>query len=67
MSRMVVVPNALRDAINAKLDTAIAACPGAAGDREELYRQLLSHFDEHGEIPSFDLVPKDNHPQEATQ
>jgi hypothetical protein len=37
-----IVPNELRDAINAKLDTAIAACPDAAKDRDDLYNQLLS-------------------------
>jgi hypothetical protein len=51
-----IVPNELRDAINAKLDTAIAACPDAAKDRDDLYNQLLSYFDEHGEIPDFDLA-----------
>ena len=54
--RMVIVPNELRDAINAKLDTAIAACPDAAKDRDTLYKQLLTYFDEHGEVPDFDLA-----------
>jgi hypothetical protein len=51
-----IVPNELRDAINAKLDIAIAACPDAAKERYALYNQLLAYFDEHGEIPDFDLA-----------
>ena len=54
----VVVPNALRDAINAKLDKAILDCPGAAPHREELYAQLLSYFNENGVVPDFTLKPK---------
>ena len=55
-AKMVIVPNSLRDAINAKLDTAIAACPDAAKDRDALYSQLLDYFDEHGEVPDFHLT-----------
>lgn len=54
--RMVIVPDSLRNAISAKLDAAIAKCPDAAKDRDELYRQLLAYFDEHGEVPDFDLA-----------
>jgi len=54
--RMVIVPNELRDAINAKLDTAIADCPDAAKDRDALFKQLLAYYDEHGEVPDFDLA-----------
>ena len=54
--KMVIVPNELRDAIKAKLDTAIAACPDAAKDRDVLYSQLLAYFDEHGEVPDFGLA-----------
>ena len=53
--RTVIVPNELRDAINVKLDAAIAACPDAVKDRDALYHQLLAYFDEHGEIPEFSL------------
>lgn len=55
---LVIVSNVLADAINSKLDAAIAQCPDAAKDRKELYRQLLVYFDEHGEIPDFELVRK---------
>lgn len=56
---LVITPNSLRDAINAKLDAAIAACPAAQKDREELYRQLLQYFNEHGELPDFSLAKKE--------
>lgn len=55
--RMVIVPNVLRDAINAKLDAAIEACPGAADDREIYFHDLLAYFNKHGELPNFDLLP----------
>lgn len=53
--RLVIVPNELRDAINQKLDAALAKYPEAAQGREELYSQLLSYFDEHGALPDFTL------------
>lgn len=54
--KMVIVNDALRDAINLKLDTAIAACPEAEKDRAVLYNQLLSYFDEHGTLPDFSIA-----------
>jgi len=54
-AKMVIVPNSLRDAINAKLDAALASCPDAVKDRDALYSQLLDYFDEHGEVPDFTL------------
>lgn len=56
--RYVIVPDALSEAINAKLDAAIADCPSAAADREHFYNELLVYFDEHGEIPEFTLERK---------
>jgi len=53
---IVIVPNSLRDAINAKLDEAFKTCPEAEKERESLYRRLLEHFDEHGVIPDFTLT-----------
>jgi len=55
---IVIVPNYLCDEINAKLDSAIAECPGAEKDRDELFRMLLAYFDEHGVIPDFSLARK---------
>lgn len=52
---IVIVPNCLRDAINAKLDKAIEACPEAAKDREQLYDRLLAYFDEYGVVPDFTI------------
>jgi hypothetical protein len=56
---LVIVPNSLRDAINAKLDAAIAEVPDAEKDREILYGQLLDYFDEHGVVPDFSLAKKE--------
>jgi hypothetical protein len=53
-----IVPNWLRDTINAKLDTAFLTCPEAEKDRDILYNQMLAYFDEHGEVPDFKLVKK---------
>jgi hypothetical protein len=58
--RMVVVPNCLADAINAKIDAALADCPDAAKDRDIFFGQLLEYFDEHGVVPDFRLEKKDS-------
>lgn len=55
MTEIYIVPNALSEAINKALNAAFEACPAAEKDREHLYNQLLEHFNEHGEIPSFSL------------
>lgn len=62
IGRFLVVPDSLRNAINAKLDRAIADLPEpdkpfAEKDREFLYRQLLDAFDKYGVIPDFSLRP----------
>lgn len=57
MTRMVIVPNELRDAINAAIDEQIAKVPDAAPDREHFYQTLLNYYDQHGVIPPFELVP----------
>lgn len=55
--RLVVVPNVLGDAINARLDEVLRdAPPEAIAEREHLYQQILEYFDEHGIIPEFSLV-----------
>jgi hypothetical protein len=53
---MFIVPNYVRDAINAKLDAALADVPDAEKDREHLYNGLLMYFNEHGAIPDFSIV-----------
>ena len=55
-----VVPNELRDAINANIDAALVDCPDAAADREIFYAQLLEYFNEHGVVPTFTLQKKVN-------
>ena len=52
----VIVSNALSDAINAKLDMAYQDQPEAAVDRDLHYRALLEYFDDHGEIPEFQIA-----------
>jgi hypothetical protein len=54
----VIVPNYIADAINAKLDAALAECPDAAKDRDALYEQLLGYVNEHGVVPDFSLKRK---------
>ena len=54
----VVVPNSLRDAINAKLDEALKDVPEATLDREVLYAQLFDYFDKYGVVPEFSLEKK---------
>ncbi len=56
---LVIVPNDLRDAIYAKIDAALEEAPDAAPDREVFYDQLLSHYNEHGVVADFTLVPRD--------
>ena len=53
---MVIVPDTLRDVINAKLDAAFELTPYAEKDRDALYRQLVHYFYEHGVIPEFSVV-----------
>ena len=57
---IVIVPDSLREAINAKLDAAIKDHPDAEKDREHLFNQLLSFFDQHGYIPDFSLARTDS-------
>ena len=54
-SAVFIVPDSLREAINAALDDAIAKSPDAAPWRDNLYSHLVAFFDEHGYIPEFSL------------
>ena len=58
MSRLVIVPNEVSDAIDAALDKALAVVPDAAKDRNYFYQVLLDHFDKYGEVPEFSLEPR---------
>ncbi len=53
---IVIVPNTLRDAINAKLDAALLACPEAAAERENFYTALVAYFNEHGVLPDIAIT-----------
>ena len=55
---LVIVPDSLAAAINAKLDAALAEIPEAAVDRDILYHRLLSFFNEHGYVPEFSIERK---------
>ena len=52
---IVVVPNELHDCIRAAIVGALNGRPCSDDDREILYRQILSYFNEHGFIPDFSL------------
>lgn len=53
---LLIVPDSLRAAINARLDAALADAPDdAKSEREIFYQQLLAHFNEHGTIPDFTI------------
>ena len=55
-SRLVVVPNYLKDAINKKLDEVFKSLPQEAQkDRGNLYNQLLQAVDKYGYIPEFKI------------
>ena len=56
MTGALIVPNVLRDAINAKLDEAFGTHPDAAPDREIFYDALVQHYYLYGVIPEFDLI-----------
>ena len=53
--RLIIVPNALRDAIYERIDAAIVEHPDAASEREDYYQQVLAYYDEHGYVPEFSL------------
>lgn len=54
---LVVVPNEVRDAINVKLDAALAKWPNIGPrEREVLFREILAIYDEQGTVPEFDIV-----------
>ena len=53
---IVIVPDTLRNAIDAKLDESFKTCPEAKRDREYLFNELLEYFDKHGVIPGFSIT-----------
>jgi hypothetical protein len=59
VSGLFIVPDSLRNAINAKLDAALTDVPDAAKDRDHLYHELLYFFNENGYLPEFSIGKKD--------
>jgi len=53
-----IVPNDLSDAIYKKIDEQLVDHPALVKHREEIYKDLLSYFDEYGKIPNFSLQEK---------
>ena len=58
MTRLVIVPEALRAAIDAAIDKELAGRPCDPGERDDIFRALLTYFDQHGTIPEFTLKSK---------
>ena len=52
---IVIVPNIVREAIDAKIDKQLLLQPSLKKHRKEIFQELLEYFDEHGEIPDFTL------------
>jgi hypothetical protein len=55
---IVVVPLALREAINAEIDRALAGRPIDHEERRIVYRRLLTIYNDTGKIPSITLRDK---------
>ena len=58
----VIVPNVLRDSLYDAIDAALENCPDAVDERDDLYRQLLAYYNEHGRIPEFTLAKRETTP-----
>lgn len=55
---IVIIPNELRDAINAEIDRAIGGRPLKASERQNIYSFMLDHYDQTGVVPSIELRKK---------
>lgn len=64
---LLVVPNAIRDAIYAAIDKALDGRPCTDESREVIYGQILAYYDEYGRIPAFDLTPNQESGDEAAR
>ena len=59
--KCVIVPDSLSAEIYKRIDEKLALLPipdDLAAERENMYQALLFHFDAHGVIPDFDIVPR---------
>jgi hypothetical protein len=54
--RLVIVPNVLRDKINAAIDKELDGRPIEEAERQDVFDKLLAFWDEHGAIPDFKLT-----------
>jgi len=53
-----IVPNVLSNAIYERIDKQLEEVPVLKAQRENIYDDLLSYFNEHGVIPEFTLKEK---------
>ena len=53
----VAVPNYLANEIYARIDAQLELCPEVKPHRQDIFRDLVGYFDEHGVIPEFTLAP----------
>jgi hypothetical protein len=54
-----IVPAYLIEEADRRIDKALAGRPCDDEEREDIRRALLSHFNEHGTFPDFQLKAKD--------
>lgn len=57
---IVLVPNYVSNAIYKKVDVELAKVPKLKDQRENIFTELLEHFNRTGEIPDFHIKPKEN-------
>lgn len=53
---LIILPDYISDAIDAKLDAEIEKHPDAAPDRDIFRQHLVNHFAETGMVPEFTLA-----------
>lgn len=58
LSRLLIIPNVLHDAINQAINKALAGRPCDEHSREQVYQSVLAYYDDHGTIPDFELKEK---------
>ena len=56
---LVIVPNHVREAIHTAIDTALQGRPISTSEKEQLYHELLTIFNDTGTIPEFQLTQAD--------
>lgn len=53
--KTVILPNSLRDEINAAIDAALKGRVCSDDERRSIFAQLLSYVDAYGVLPEFSL------------